>query len=115
MNGLTLISMILLPFFVIIGSKLFNDFDPFYYFRYIEFVSIPTIILWAYCLYFYYRYDRYSSAGIKLFFLTCLYAPFYYYNVIWKRKRELQNSYKSEEVLGNTIQLENYDADENKN
>jgi hypothetical protein len=115
MNVLTLVSVILLPFVVIIGSKLYNDFDPSNYLLFIGIVSIPVCALWAYCLYFYYRYDRYSSAGIKLFFLTSLYTPFYYYKVIWKRKRELQNSYKPEEVLGNKIQLENYEEDENKN
>jgi hypothetical protein len=69
-------------------------------------IVIPAIILWGYCIYFYYKFDRYSSAGIKLFFLNGLYAPYYFYKVIWKQKRKLINEIKHEPVLGNKIHLE---------
>ena len=38
--------------------------------------------------------------------LHILYAHIYFYKVIWKRKRELVNSFESEQVLGNKIFIE---------
>ena len=72
---------------------------------------IPVLFLWSYCIYFYYKFDRYSSAGIKLFFLNGLYSAFYFYKVIWKRKRDLINSCEKEPVLGNKIFIEIKDDD----
>ena len=34
-----------------------------------------------------------------------LYGMIYFYKVIWKRKRELVNSFESEPVLGNRIHI----------
>jgi hypothetical protein len=69
--------------------------------------AIGSLILWGYCMYFYYKFDRYSFALPKLFFLIGLYSPYYFYRVIWKRRRTLENTdCESEPVLGRTIHLE---------
>lgn len=64
------------------------------------------LFLFIYSLYFYYKYDRYSKAGIYFILFHLLYTLIYFYRIIWKRKRELVNSFESEPVLGNTIFLE---------
>ena len=101
-----------LPVTVIIIGKLQLDFSIFRYFEFIQILSIPSLILLIYSIYFYYKYDKYSSSGFKLLFLSVFYTPFYFYNVIWKRKRHLITSYKSEPVLGNTIHLETFEEDD---
>jgi len=70
---------------------------------------LPVWTIWLYCIYFYYKYDKYSSSGLKLFFLAGVYSPFYFYKIIWKRKRDLINTYKSEPVLGSSIHIETED------
>lgn len=72
------------------------------------FFGIFAFILWFYCIYFFYKYDRYSKVVIKLFVLNVAYAPYYFYKVIWKRKRPLENTidHDHDPVLGNTIHLE---------
>ena len=74
---------------------------------------LPIYFLFIYSIYFFYKYDRYSKAGIKLFFLHFLFTPFYFYNVIWKRKRELEPKIKVEPVLGRTIFLEEFEEEDN--
>jgi hypothetical protein len=76
------------------------------------FFVLPTYVLLGYCVYFFYKHDRYSFAGLKLLFLPGLYSPYYFYKVIWKRKRELSNTYEAEPVLGKSIHLEEYEDDE---
>ena len=39
-------------------------------------------------------------------------SPIYFYKVIWKRNRELVNTYLREPILGNKIQLEEYEIRE---
>ncbi len=48
-------------------------------------------ILWIYCIYFYYKYDKYFKGGFGLLVLPGLISAFYFYKVIWKQKRPLQN------------------------
>ena len=47
--------------------------------------------LWSYCIYFYYKLDKYFKGGLGLILLPGLVSPFYFYKVIWKQKRPLQN------------------------
>jgi hypothetical protein len=110
-NALLIVLIFLLPIVVVINSGLPEN-TILISFKIFQYLSLPAMFLWIYCLYFYYKYDRYSSAGIKLFFLNCLYTPFYFYNVLWKRKRGLQNTFKSEEVIGNRIHLETEEENE---
>jgi hypothetical protein len=79
------------------------EYRPITVLRYIS--AFGTIYLWFYCIHFYYKYDRYSKNGLKLWILFYLYAPIYFYKVIWKRKRPLENTIKNEPVLGNKIHL----------
>ena len=67
---------------------------------------LPVLFLFAYSVYFFYKYDKYSKSGLYLFLFHILYAHIYFYKVIWKRKRELVNSFESEQVLGNKIFIE---------
>jgi hypothetical protein len=53
--------------------------------------SLGALILWGYCIYFYYKFDKYFKGGLGLIFLPGLISPFYFYKVIWKQKRPLQN------------------------
>jgi len=76
---------------------------------------LPVLFLFAYSVYFFYRYDKYSKSGLYLFFFHIFYAHIYFYNVMWKRKRELVNSFENEPVLGNKIfieteELENFES-----
>ena len=52
---------------------------------------------WIYCLWFQSKFDKYSGALIWLIILNALYAPFYYYEVIIK-KRPLKGSLKQPEL-----------------
>ena len=105
LTALADIAFILSPFiFVSIAGSLA---DYVYSVRIVQAaVVLPALFLWFYCIYFYYKNDKYSNAGPKLFILNAFYTPFYFYKVIWKRKRRLINSYKSEPVLGNRIHIE---------
>ena len=105
-NVLGLVTFVTFPVIIILKETLFPNFDIVLYFIIIGYVGFPVTIFLVYCFYFYYKYDRYSSSGIKLFFLNWLYAPFYFYKVIWKRKRKLIGSYQREPVIGNTIHVE---------
>ena len=69
-------------------------------------LELPIFFLFGYCVYFFYKYDKYSKSGIYFLFFHLLYAHIYFYRVIWKKKRELINSYESEQVLGNKIFIE---------
>ena len=80
-----------------LGNKLFEIFgsDTFMYtFNGLTFFSF---INWIFCIRFWYKNDKYSKAIFGLFFLNALYAPFYYYQVIIK-KRPLQNKIDSPNV-----------------
>ena len=72
----------------------------------ISILNIPLFFLCGYSFYFFYKYDKYSKSGIYFLFFHILYAHIYFYKVIWKKKRELINSYEQEEVLGNKIFIE---------
>ena len=67
---------------------------------------LPVLFLFAYTVYFLYKYDKYSKSGLYLFFFHILYAHIYFYKVMWKRKRDLVNSFENEQVLGNKIFIE---------
>jgi len=69
-------------------------------------LELPIYFLFGYSVYFFYKYDKYSKSGVYFLFFHILYAHVYFYKVIWKRKRELINSYESEQVLGNKIFIE---------
>lgn len=71
--------------------------------------DISIIFLFGYSVYFFYKYDKYSKSGVYFLFFHILYAHIYFYQVIWKQKRELINSYESEPVLGNKIFIETED------
>ena len=90
-NVATLISILLLPIIGLIIAAFAINFNLAYYFIFIAIGIIPSVTLWIQYVLFYFKYDKYSSAWIKLFFLSWIYAPFYFYNVIWKKKRPLQN------------------------
>jgi len=68
-------------------------------------LAIITSAHWFYCLGFCFKYDRYSASLIWLILLNVIYAPFYYYQVIIK-KRPLENdiSGKQEKELKNEIE-----------
>ena len=77
---------------------------------------LPVLFLFAYTVYFLYKYDKYSKSGLYLFFFHILYAHIYFYKVMWKRKRDLVNSFENEQVLGNKIfieteELEDFESD----
>ena len=75
-------------------------------------VNIPFLSLIFYSFYFYFKYDRYSKSGIYLFIFNWIYVHIYFYKVIWKRKRELVNTFEHEQVLGNKIFIETEEEDE---
>ncbi|HEY5591367.1 MAG TPA: hypothetical protein VIK55_10150 [Paludibacter sp.] len=75
-------------------------------------MNIPLMSLFFYSFYFYFKYDKYSKSGIYLFIFSWIYAHIYFYNVIWKRKRELVNTFEHEQVLGNKIFIETEEEDE---
>jgi hypothetical protein len=97
-----------LPFDIIMTSYS-ADYETYTFALFLQIIGIPSGIFCWYCIYFHFKYDKYSSSGLKLIFLNLFYAPFYFYNVIWKRKRNLKNTFKPEPVLGNTIKLQSYD------
>lgn len=68
-------------------------------------LTVAPLLIFVYSLKFFYKYDRYSKSGIFFFFFHILYGIIYFYNVIWKKKRELVNSFESEPVLGNRIHI----------
>jgi len=76
-------------------------------------LELPILFLFGYSVYFFYKYDKYSKSGIYFLFFHLLYANIYFYKIIWKRKRELINSYENEQVLENKIFIETED-DEGK-
>jgi hypothetical protein len=72
---------------------------------------IPTLLFWIYNIVFLFRYDRYSKSIFFLFIFNILYSPIYFYSVNFK-KRPLVNKIKTEPIIGNTIQLENYENED---
>ena len=80
-----------------LGNVLFEMFgsDTFMYiFNCLTFFSF---INWIFCIRFWYKNDKYSKAIFALFFLNVIYAPFYFYQVIIK-KRPLRNEIDSSNV-----------------
>ncbi len=75
--------------FEIIGSVTFM-----YVFNGLTFFSFINLI---YCIRFWYKNDKYSKAIFALLFFNALYAPFYYYQVIIK-KRPLKNKIDSPNI-----------------
>jgi len=75
-------------------------------------LELPILFLFGYSVYFFYKYDKYSKSGIYFLFFHLLYANIYFYKIIWKRKRELINSYENEQVLENKIFIETEDDEE---
>ena len=73
---------------------------------------IPLLIIWVYSLIFLYKYDRYSKSIVYLLLFNFIYGLIYFYKVIWKRKRMLENTYKRESVIGNTVFMEMEDTEE---
>lgn len=70
------------------------------------FLSFGAMVLWGYCIYFFYKYDKYSKDILKIMLFPGFFSMFYFYNIIWKRKRLLINTINtSEPVLGKTIHL----------
>ena len=108
-NILALVSCILYPFVFILIPPIDSNMEMIQ--RSQGTLFLPALILWFYCIYFYYKFDKYSKAGLKLFFLWCIYSPYYFYTVIWKRKRPLENTSKNDPVLGNTIHIETEEED----
>ncbi len=74
--------------------------------------ALGATILWVYCIYFFYKYDKYSKGILKIIFFPGLFSMFYFYRVIWKRRRPLENEIKHEPVLGKTVHLVNDDETE---
>jgi hypothetical protein len=74
--------------------------------------ALGATILWVYCIYFFYKYDKYSKGILKIIFFPGLFSMFYFYRVIWKRKRPLDNEITHEPVLGKTVYLVNDDDTE---
>lgn len=102
---IVLFLFITFPLLFIFNKDFGTSIILFQYFRVIGLLFFFGALLWLYCIYFYYKYDKYSSAGLKLILLSIFYCPFYFYKVIWKRRRQLQNSYTSEPILGKSIHL----------
>ena len=78
------------------------------------FFAFGGTFLWIYCIYFYYKYDKYSKGGFKIIIFP-FYFLRYFYMVIWKKQRSLENTIgnNQEPVLGNTIHLETEDGQDN--
>ncbi len=109
MNVFSIVLFLTYPLFIYINIRNSAEFRQDDYTMIMQIISLPSLVLWLYCIYFYFRYDRYSSAGLKLFFLNFIFSPVYFYKVIWKRRRSLRSNFKSEPILGNTIKIENYE------
>jgi hypothetical protein len=60
------------------------------------FLAILSFAHWIYCLWFLSKFDRYSGNLIWLILFNGMYAPFYYYSVIIK-KRPLKNEILSKQ------------------
>lgn len=113
------ILFLLLPFFVfilaIIDSEfvfefLFNSNNDIFVLVNRLIIPIPVLFLWAYNIWFAYKYDRYNKAVFFLIFLSFIYSPYYYYQIKIKR-RPLNNEMEEVTVLGNSMQMENYQDD----
>ena len=105
LNILTFI--IIVSFIIVTMGYGINGTKPYIFLSIIiSILNIPLFFLCGNSFYFFYKYDKYSKSGIYFLFFHILYAHIYFYKVIWKKKRELINSYKQEEVLGNKIFIE---------
>jgi len=107
LNIMTFIGIIILNIVTIFSAINGEIYQPdLFLIILIGILELPVFFLFGYSIYFFYKYDKYSKTGIYFLFFHLLYANIYFYKVIWKRKRELINSYKSEQVLGNKIFIE---------
>ncbi len=48
-------------------------------------------LLWVYCVLYFYKFDKFFKGGLSLLLFPGLISPFYFYKVIYKRKKELEN------------------------
>jgi hypothetical protein len=80
-----------------LGNRLFEMFGSATFMYIFNGLTFFSFINWIFCIRFWYKNDKYSKAIFGLFFLNALYAPFYYYQVIIK-KRPLQNKIDSTNV-----------------
>ncbi len=118
------LSISYLVFYVLLLSLIIYDYSN------LEYINSNTLIvlissllglsymfLFCYSIYFYFKYDKYSKSGLYFLLFHFFYSLVYFYKVIWKRKRELINSYEPnhEPVLGNTIFIEEEIYDETIN
>jgi hypothetical protein len=71
---------------------------------------VPTFLFWIYNIIFLFRHDRYSKSILLLFFFNFLYSPIYFYQVKIRR-RPLINEINPEPVIGQTINLEDYESE----
>ena len=112
------LSISYLVFYVLLLSLIIYDYSNLEYIN-SEYINSNTLIvlissllglsymfLFCYSIYFYFRYDKYSKSGVYFLLFHFFYSLFYFYKVIWKRKRELINSYEPEPVLGNKVFIE---------
>lgn len=107
LNIMTFIGMIILNIVTISSAINGEIYQPdLYIVILIGILELPIFFLFGYSVYFFFKYDKYSKSGIYFLFFHLLYANIYFYKVIWKRKRELTNSFESEQVLGNKIFIE---------
>lgn len=96
-------------YFIMVGIK----YEPNIFIKIVSIIlTFTMLIIFVYSLYFFIKYDKYSKSGVYFFFFHVIYAFIYFYRVIWKRRRELVNSFKSEPVLGSTIMLETEEFEE---
>ena len=80
-----------------LGNSLFEMFESDTFMYIFNGLTFFSFINWIFCLRFWYKNDKYSKAIFGLFFLNVIYAPFYYYQVIIK-KRQLRNKLDSPNV-----------------
>lgn len=74
-----------------LGNSLFEMFESDTFMHIFNGLTFFSFINWIFCIRFWYKNDKYSKAIFGLFFFNVIYAPFYYYQVIIK-KRPLKNT-----------------------
>ena len=113
--NLLLIATLLAQIIVIITNPdLFVKFYDDYYIvinTVFTFLSGISLFFFIYNIIFLYKYDRYSKSLIPLLIFNVIYAPYYYYKVKIKG-RKLDNEMKVKSVLGDKINLETYENED---
>jgi len=106
--------MLIVPFVMFPMNEEFKSLNSNPIFIFVNFLlSIPFLFLFLYSVYFFYKYDKYSKSGVYFLLFHMVYSLIYFYKVIWKRKRSLENSYQKEVILGNRIHIENEIIEDN--